>query len=166
MTGKPKLDESTLAYVWLFFQDSADNIRDLKRQHWAVTYYSLLVYAGLVGVKVLAVQSKHFTFWLMLVLAISAIGVGVMSIVLMCDCQQKLKENRVLLRKLWTNYFGEEAQEYFEPIPPNYTSFYYYWYILLLTVVVTFVGAGLAVLVISWEPIVSSVSVIPDVPTP
>jgi len=143
--------EQTAAEIRLLYRDNLDNIRDLKRQQWLITYYSILVYAALVGIAELAADANALGPWLIHVLSLLPIAVGLTGTSIILKCQASLARRRTWLAETRKRYFTETGQKAYGKPKKHHASFRYDGPIWGMMIAVTLAGAGLVNWVIWWH---------------
>lgn len=132
----------------LLYQDCLDNIRDLKRQQWTVTYYALLLYAAIGGAYNL-VKDRHLDGfqienWLPYLLVVF----GFISVTLILRAQFALRGRRVRLHYIREHYFDDVVELLPGSNKPNHIKFRYNWELWGMMILTIIVGAILAVMVV------------------
>ena len=115
MADEERDEGKSAAEIRMIYQQLFDEVHYLKRQQWTVTYYGVLVYAGLVGVKILAVNAQVLGLWLGHTLGILAIFTGIASAWLIVDLQRSLSNRRKLWVKIREKHFTPDARALFDP---------------------------------------------------
>ena len=149
MTGTP--DDKEGVEIRFLYQDNIDNIRDLKRQQWSVTYYSILLYAALVGITEVARNNYILELWWTYILSGLTIFVGVASVGLLIHGQYMLKKRRERIHAL-RSQFTHQGRVWYGSPKERHTSFRYTWPIWSLMISVTLIGLVLVNWIIWWPP--------------
>lgn len=138
----PELDMQTLR---LFYQDYIDRIRDTKQQQWHLTYYTVLLYAGLVGIDKLAGKDSLTSSVANHVISITAIVIGLASVMLLIYFQHELRRRRTLMESMSRELWPDETKKAFGEAKTNYVSPTHQWPLLALKIAVTMAGAAFTV---------------------
>ena len=134
--GELEVDSEGRADLRLLYQDSLDNIRDLKRQQWTVTYYALLLYAALVGADNLSPDERDGGIPLDTGLIILAFSVAVCAVILIVLAQEKLQQRRERLHAI-RKYFDNVIKRLPGSNKPKHTDLFYslnYWGMMIIVV--------------------------------
>ena len=150
MADEGKNDGKSAAEIRMIYQHLFDEVHWLKRQQWTVTYYTVLVYVALVGVKALLVNASPIDFRLSPILGMLAILAAVASVGIVLDLQCALTKARERQYAIQVVDFERSTRDFLNfPIGKHKVSFWQHWPILVLMIVTAIVGAIL-VNVIIW----------------
>ena len=135
----------------LFYQDHIDRVRDIKQQQWNLTYYTILLYAGLIGIHRLTDKFPSPSSVVNHAVLLTAIAIGLASIVLLIYFQYQLRQYRERMQRMNVDkdLWPTEAKKVYGDPQSTYISFAYQLPIFFLKIAVAFVGAAFVVW-IAW----------------
>ena len=150
MADEKNLEAKSAAEIRMIYQHLFDEVHWLKRQQWTVTYYTVLVYVALVGVKVLAVNAKPIGPWLGYTLGILALFAAVASVWIVLDLQCALTKARKRQHAIQVVDFEKSTQDFLDcAMGEHKVSFWKHWPILVLMIVTAIIGAALVILIMA-----------------
>ena len=141
MADEENPEAKSAAEIRMIYQHLFDEVHWLKRQQWTVTYYTVLVYVALVGVKALVVAVG---LWLGHTLGILAILAAVASVGIVLDLQYTLTKARKRQRDIQVVDFEKSTQDFLDCVTGEHkVSFWKHWPILVLMIGTAIAGAAL-----------------------
>lgn len=103
-------DEAKHAELRLGYQDALDNLRYAKRQQWQLTYYGVILQAGIIGLSGFkAATNKVVVDGFVLGGLSIAVNAGVLWI--MYNLQSFIQRERWIVRKIRDEYFSSEFRK-------------------------------------------------------
>lgn len=115
------LSEKARTELSLFFQDSVDNIRFLKKQQWMVTNYVILLYVTIFGIHN-HIDATFCEKYLLLTVAFSILLSG---IYLIFKLHKSIVGFRMRLKEIRKNFDEESIKAWKAHNKPQHTSFWY-----------------------------------------
>ena len=149
MSDQNETDKKTQAELRMVYQETLNDIRDLKRLQWTVTYYGLLLYAALVGyVAFRTPASSASVTELSLVergtLLVLAWAMAVFGGWYLVKTQRSLGDFRNQIRRIWKHF--DEVTKAAIGVKQQGTTLFRHFEILLALILTLIAGAG----VICW----------------
>ena len=133
----------------LFYQDYIDRVRDTKQQQWHLTYYSILLYAGLTGIDRLTSTGCTSPSLVNHLVSGTAIVIGLVSALLLIHLHCELHRRRCKMEEMSRTHWPTETEIAFGKPHPTYISSAHQYWLLALMIASIAVGAAFTVW-IAW----------------
>jgi hypothetical protein len=130
--------EREAAEFRLLYRTTADDIKYVRRQQWAITCYVLLLMAAVVGFHDILFHPGPVEKFILVTIAFLVAIAGTLYIVTLQETLSKYRSRLMII----TDHFSEACRETVSESETDFTSFRYYFLTIILPfIVVMFIGA-------------------------
>jgi membrane protein YdbS with pleckstrin-like domain len=125
----------------LLYQITADDMKYIRRQQWAITCYTLLLIAAVIGFHDILFHPAPLEKVILVILAFMIAIAGTLYLITL---QRKLSEYGNKLVAMMDNFSEVYRETFMEPLPDYTGRRYYFRTIVLPFILVMFVAAAFA----------------------
>jgi len=125
----------------LLYQITADDMKYIRRQQWAITCYTLLLIAAVIGFHDILFHPAPLEKVILVILAFMIAIAGTLYLITL---QRKLSEYGNKLVAMMDNFSEVSRETFMEPLPDYTSPRYYFLTIVLPFILVMFVAAAFA----------------------